>query len=346
MHGTCPNFMDPLCPMPVPTTVSAGKALPHTALATHELVLQPGHEALVFACSFAGCATVGYQVIVDNTGQVAGGGELYHLPTLTASAMNNGCTSSRAMRLSCSVINTTNVMNRGGDVYYINSAQRLPEKDQNSGFSRIMQAIKTHPTRRVVGGDRLLGTKQAPSKLLAYPTDMPKYHEFEEHTGAVSDDGAGVDQYLRHLVEYVGTGTPPALGPLPRSMSIIVYYFENPPQVQTYRITMRGSMYTRWPMTSVPGYHMRAIPAVPAHVYNHVVDHAEAQANTLQAATEGGVIATVGPKLLQGAGAAGKAFLSIAKDVLTGSNSFTGGAAEAGAEEGMAGVIEMLAPAV
>lgn len=330
--------------MPVPTTVSAGKALPHTALATHELMIGPTEEALIFACSFAGCGTVGYHVIVDNQGHVLRSGELYHLPTLSQSAMNGGCTSSRAMRLSCSVINTTNVVNRAGSVYYINSAQRLPEYDQQNGYSLIMNAVKSHPSRRVTGGDRLLGSAGAPSKLLAYPTDMPKYHEFEEHTGRMTDNDDGRHEYLRHIVEYVGTGTPPALGPLPRSMSIMVFYLESPPVAQTYRITMRGSMYTRWPMTSVPGYHMKPMPTVDASTYNHVVDHAEEHANTLKAATEGATLATVGPKVLQGAKTVGKTVFNLAKDVITGQSSFAAGSTAAEAEGVVGAGIEMLAP--
>jgi hypothetical protein len=311
-------------------------------LATHELVLPPNEEALVIACSYAGGATVGYHVHLDTAGIVLRSGELYNLPTLTDSALSGGCTSSRAMRLSCSVINTTNVMNRGGDVFYINSAQRLPGVNfttAGNGFHDVVQAIKTHPTRRVVGGDRLLGTKQNPSKLLSYPTDMPKYHEFEQHEGAVTHDY----EYLQHVVESIGTGASAQglLGPLARSMSIIVWHFESPPQVQTYRITMRGSMYTRWPMTSVPGYHMRPIPAVDANTYNHVVDHAEANANTLQAAEVSGTIAMLGPKVAQGAQAVGRTFLNLARDALTGSSSFAMGGAGMEAEGALGGV-EML----
>lgn len=334
--------------MPVPTTVSAGKALPHTALASHELVLPPDHEALVFACSFAGCATVGYQVIVDNTGAVLSGQQLYHLPTLTAGSIAGGCTSSRAMRLSCSVINTTNVVNRGGDVFYINSAQRLPEFDVASGFGKIMEAVKTHPTRRVVGGDQLLGTRQCPSKLLAYPTDMPKYHEFADHVGSLPDTTDGINEYLRHIVEYVGTGAPPALGALPRSMSIMVFYFESPPAVQTYRITMRGSMYTRWPLTSVPGYHMKAIPAVDASTYNHVVDHVEENANTLKAATEGATISMIGPKVVQGVKSGGQAVFNFMRDAFARqpAGAGAGAAAEGAGAAGWVAEAEMLAPFV
>lgn len=332
--ATCLNFMDPMCPLPVPTTVSAGKALSHTALASHSFSVPTNRSAILLALQSPGTSTVGYHALLDSNGLLVPGSEqLYDMPTLTTGAQSGGCTASRAMRLSCAVVNTTNAVNRGGAVTYINSAQRFPQITNNFFFGNIVDAIRESPYRKVTSGDLLLGTVDNPNKLTAYPTDMPLYNSFSEHEGNV-----GADAFLRRLATYL-IYNGDSYAALPRCMSIIAWVFDPPPVENTYRVTIRSSFYTRWPLESVPGYHMKPIPTVDAATYNRVVDHAEEHANTLTTATEGGLIALAGPKIAQGASYVGRAALSVIRDMsaggyaLGGTGSLTGAEAAASALE-------------
>lgn len=326
--------MDPTCPLPVPTTVSAGKALPHTALASHTLAIPPNNIGIVLALQSPGTSTVGWHALLDANGVfVAGSHKVYDLPTLTGAALGGGCTASRAMRLSCSVVNTTNAVNRGGAVTYINSAQRLPPIGNNLDLGYLVDAIRESPYRKVTSGDQLLGTPGHPNKLTAYVTDMPLYNQFETHEGSET-----AVTFLRRLATNVTNGGQ-LLEPLPRCMSIIAWIFDPPPVENTYRVTIRASCYTRWPIESVPGYHMKPIPTVDAATYNRVVDHVEEHASTLTTATEGGLVALAGPKIAQGASYVGRAALSVIRDLgaggyaLGGTGSLTGAEAAASALE-------------
>lgn len=311
-QGICMNFMDPKCPMPVPTTVSAGKALPHTALASKSFSVPPNHTGLVIAMQVAGSSSVGFHCLLDhNKVMVSLSDAMYDVPTLSAASLGGGCTASRAMRLSCSVVNTTNVVNRGGAVTYINSAQRLPPIDPEKDFSQFVEGIVESPYRKVTTGDTLLGTPSCPNKLVSYPTDMTLYNSFESHAGAL-----GYNSYMRRIAQHVVAGGN-VLNALPRSMSVIAWIFDPPPLENTYRVTIRASYYTRWPLETVPGYHMKAIPTIDAKTYNGVVDHVEEHANTLTAAAEGGMIAVAGPKVAQGAAYLGRAALTAMRGAVT-----------------------------
>lgn len=310
----CLNFMDPLCPLPTPTAVASGKALAHTALVSDVVTINTTEQALLIVTQYGGTSTVGYFGKYSLSGLlVANSEKLYDLPTLETASAAGGPTSTRAMRLSCSLVNTTNLMSRGGSVHYLNSSQRLGEVVAPGNFASLLSNIRDSPYRKVINGDSLLGGPRTPNRLLAYPTDSPKYHEYNGHIGQ-SDK----TEFLRRcLVRFTaGAGL---LDELPRSMSIIVWVFDPPPENQTYRLTIRGSMYTRWPLASVPGHHMSTTPTIDGSVLNGVLQHVENNAGTLMA--EGGLAAVLAPKLI--AAAKGAQYLGQAG---------AGGAAGAAAE--------------
>lgn len=292
--GRCLNFMDPLCPLPTPVAVASGKALAHTALVSDVITVTTTEQAVLIVTQYGGTSTVGYYARFTSAGTLISNSEkLYDLPTLETASSAGGPTSTRAMRLSCSLVNTTNMMSRGGSVHYLNSSQRLGEVVAPSSFGSLLSNIRDSPYRKVINGDSLLGGPRTPNRLLAYPTDSPKYHEYNEHIGQ-SDKAS----FLRRcLVRYTeGSGL---LGELPRSMSIIVWVFDPPPENQTYRLTIRGSMYTRWPLASVPGHHMSTMPTIDGSLLNGVLQHVENNAGTLVA--ESGLAAMLAPKLMAAA---------------------------------------------
>jgi hypothetical protein len=80
-------------------------------------------------------------------------------------------------------------------------------------------------------------------------------------------------------------------------MSIVAYIFDPVADRQDYSVTIRAAMYTRWPLTSVPGQSMKHMPTSTAAHINAVHTHNEETANDLVHIAEGGVIANVAPKL-------------------------------------------------
>jgi len=93
-------------------------------------------------------------------------------------------------------------------------------------------------------------------------------------------------------------------------MSVIAFIFDPATDPQDYSVTVRASYYTRWPLTSVPGQSMRNIPTADAKIINLVRDHAESTANDLVHIIEGGVFATLAPKLTNAARSIGGALVT------------------------------------
>lgn len=265
-HLTVPNFLDPMCPIPAPTLVSEGNALPHTGLATIDFVVGTVNTTILLVTNVGNSGTIGYRVEVSPTGAFQGATPL-DIPTLSLSRLNGGPTAMRAMKYSVSVVNCSNALKRGGRVTYLHTSQRLPHLPQPDNYSEIILGIKTSPLRRRITGDVLA----RPTKLVGYPIDTARYNSFREGVGGIS-----LGDFLNYTTNRAITDVEP------RSMSIVAYVFDPVQDPQDYSVTVRGSYYTRWPLTSVPGQSMQRIPTAPAEHINAVRDHHEANANEMK----------------------------------------------------------------
>lgn len=329
----CRNFLDPKCPDPAPRLVSVGKALPLTGLASHEFTVGSENRALLIITNLGSSGSVGvFMQIAPNGTAVSGSSVVLTIPTLAQAEHIGGPTAASAMKFGVTVTNCTNAWKRGGRVKYINSSQRLPpcwDGDGNMNWARVLTGIETSPYRVLTTGDQLVQGKQ----LIGYPTDRVEYETFHQFEGQML-----FGKFTRHVCsdEHAPTGSES----LPRGMSIVAYVFENTADPQDYSVTVRASYYTRWPITSVPGQSMKQIPTSDAAHINAVHDHAEQTAHDMVKVAEGGVMATMGPRVAAAArGALGR---------LSGLAEAAGAAAEEGlvlaAEE--AGAAGALAPFV
>jgi len=194
----------------------------------------------------------------------------------------DGPTAARAMKFSVSVVNCSSPLKRAGRVTYINSSQRMAAIGANNNFTQVITAIKSSPYRRRITGDLL----SKPTHLIGYPVDNTFYNLFNAFRGTLT-----ADQFM----QYTNNGGE-GVGPVNRSMSIVAYVFDPVTDHQDYSLTVRASFYTRWPLTSVPGHHMKNIPTADAKIVNHVRDSVESTANDLAHIVEGGALATMAPK--------------------------------------------------
>jgi hypothetical protein len=192
------------------------------------------------------------------------------------------------MKLSGSLVNCTNVMHRGGRVTYLNSSQRLPQRDTLAApdnFSGVVDAIKASPYRRRVTGDLL----KDPLQLVSYPIDNVAYNSFKRFRGALSTGDICDHIFAPSELDILDAQHPEGTNHHDRHdnitirpMSTIVYILDPTQSPQDYSITVRASFYTRWPLSSVPGQTMRAIPTAEPKLVNYYRDRAEAQAHDLQ----------------------------------------------------------------
>lgn len=279
--------------MPTPSITSEGKALAHTGLASGDFVVGSTNYTLLLATNVGSAGTVGAVLNISPTGEHVDGLQTFTIPTMSAADAVGGPSAARAMKFSVSVVNCSNALKRGGRVTYLNSSQRLPaytpaSEGSHNDFTPILQGIKNSPYRRRATGD-CLGVPPGgkPTHLIGYPVDSVTYATFKAFHGTLA---------FSEFLEYVA-GASTASTPKARPMSIVAYIFDPVSDPQDYTVTIRASYYTRWPLTSVPGQSMRNMPTADASVVNHVRDHAESTANDLTHVVEGGLLATLGPKI-------------------------------------------------
>lgn len=281
------NLLNPMVPQLMPVLASDGKAFPLTGLASGDFTVGPDEKAILIVTNTGSSSNVGYfRKVNATTGAfIPGEGFDLNIPTLVTPDTGGGASAIRAMKLSCSVVNVTNALKRGGRVTYLNSSQRLPPfLTEDDPFSAIFQGVRDSPHRRRITGDDLVTPKQ----LIGYPCDNSAYTTFTPHHGQTD-----ATTFLGHCLT-ASSAVPAAARP----MSVIVWMFEPPADVNDYSITVRASYYTRWPLTSVPGQAMRDIPHAPPALINSHRDHAENTANDLVHVAEGGAAATLLPKAI------------------------------------------------
>lgn len=302
------NFLNPLCPAPAPTVTSDGKALPLNGLESHDFRVDSENTTILLATNTGSSGTVAAVFQVDSNGTYKDGTmKLLTIPTLAESDNAGGATSTRAMKLSVSVVNCSNGLKRGGRVTYLNSAQRLPtlKYDANSkwSYADLIAGVKACPYRRRLNGAELAHPKQ----IIAFPVDGTKYRAFESHHGTLE-----IAPFQSHIMAAGAIITDPKARP----MSSIAFIFDPVTDPQDYSVTVRASFYTRWPLTTVPGQKMQTMPtADPKHI-NAVHDHAENTAHELVELASGGAIGAVAPKVIGAVRELGRAAVADAPAAL------------------------------
>jgi len=308
VHTVIPNYLNPMCPHPVPTVTSQGRALPHTGIASMTFTVDTISTTMLICAANASSGTVGVIFRIGADGSpISNSEEKLNVPTMSLSANSGGPTSACAKKLGVTVINATNAMTRGGTITYINSAQRLPARGPAAvgEYNDILTGIRDSPYRRVVTADEMMG----PHQLIAFPTDDVHYNSFEPFYGT---------SYFTQFWATVATTGPQDPLPSPRAMSTIVYIFPPTNSAQTYHVTVRAGWYTRWPLSSVPGQSMRNVPTASAAEINAVRDHAEETAHDLVHITEGTMLGLAAPRAAAMARATGGGVLGAIRGAVTG----------------------------
>lgn len=276
------NCLDPLCPTPVPTALSEGRALPHTGLVRANFSTDPDYRELIVINTNPITGTVGIRLRLGAKGTYMSHA-MFTVPTMSQASGAGGPSSCRSMKLGATLVNCSNMMKKGGRVIYLNSTQRLPSRvalaDQTTDrkeFTDILNAINASPYSKVTSGDQL----STPQQIIAHPIDQMAYNVFRPFWGTLA------------LHDYFDTVFSPPTDALAdqflRGMSTIAYIIEPTAEVQDYTLTIRAAWYTRWPLASVPGQSMQNIPTAPAGTINSMRDSAELHANELHQVKETG----------------------------------------------------------
>jgi len=231
-------------------------------------------------------ATNPYIMIVSNTGTAATVAMLVNLsgaspavsvlnvPTVAAADDAGGPTSGRAMRCSVGLVNTTPMLNRGGRVFTLNANQRFallaqPTLMTAAQWLTFASEVRSHPNTKA--HDATTFGKEL--HMVAHTVDQTEYLCFNEWMGSVT-----ADVFASHIAIW------PSAGVRERPMSTVVILVDPVSTTNTYTASVHAEYYTRWPLNTVMGKHMKPIPTAPVAQVNAINQHAQASADVLHTA--------------------------------------------------------------
>lgn len=253
----------------VPTVTHNGTAVPHPDVVRYDVNILPTEKVLAFCTNVGSSGSAMLLLKWDPASGIVSVNTVRTPTLLQASGVAGGPTSMRAMKMSLSLTNATQYLNRGGRVYVLNSDQRFAFPASvalcnASDWNNIFNAVVEHPNTVPYDGTHFGETGTYTCSVV----DGPSYERFEENDGAEA-----VDAFGAHIASWTGSAHRV------RPMSCIVMAFETPAITQSYTFSAVGKWYTRWPLATVPGRMMTPIPtASPAEV-NRILVQAEAKAH-------------------------------------------------------------------
>lgn len=259
------DIFSPLSPTLVPTLLSEGKAFPTGGVFRFPMSNVTGSRKIVVIANTGVGGTLGLYVNNTTTPFL----QVSTLPTLAAADDAGGPTSGRAMKCGVSIVNTTQRLNVGGRVTILNANQRFlvpaaPSAMTQAQWSAFADEVVGHPAAVSMGGADFTH----PKLIVSHPVNGPEYSNYDEWKGTST-----ADNFASHWAIW------PAGVPDARPMSTIVLVFEDPPVLNTYVLSMMAQYYTRWPINTILGQHMRPTPVAAAADINRHQQHAEAYAH-------------------------------------------------------------------
>jgi len=305
--------MSPRVQSLVPVAEVAGDAFPVTGLTRSNISATLTYRTLVAVTNTGVAGTV--MSIWQVPATAAPIFSTFTVPSVSGSGGGETITAGRAMKAGLSLVNTTQLLNRGGRVFYLNSTARLFLPNSLSGMSNgnllgVMDAICSHPKCQAYDGTDF----SKPLEFAAEVVDTTAYHQFNSWEGSETSD-----EFWTHISTYPGSAETT------RPMSALFIVIDSTSVQQTYTATAYGSWYTRWPVESILGQAQRPIPVAPQAVVNKVHATGKALASGPHSLSDLGVVAGLtaaaikyGPRVARRAGAEGAFEMAEEAGILAG----------------------------
>jgi hypothetical protein len=173
---------------------------------------------------------------------------------LGASSIAGGPTEGKAVKIGLSLINGTQPLNAEGFVYVLVTDRRLalpqaPSTMTQAEWATFSNEIINHPDAVTHTASSMLGGGK---KFIGTPRDLNDYSDWKTWSGTL-----GVDTFMDHVATWDGENAQ--LQP----METLVLVLPTTSQAQDYRLTIRSSYYTRWPLDAVLSTAAKPIPHAP-----------------------------------------------------------------------------------
>lgn len=248
-----PNFapLDPLSSTLIPISRRQASAFPYMGMVKLDVDVITTRALYVLTNTGHGATIIGGMTAAPWAGA-------WNISAISSSPASGGPSSGRAMKCSLEITNNTAQMTAGGRVYVLKTSQRLAAAAAPSGMTTaqmnaMFDSIRDHPEVKPYDGVDFKKT----DKHGRHPTfvcdvvDGVDYENFRPWQGSESSDA-----FFSHVLTWSGMDASSH----ERPMSTVFVLIEVPDNKQVYTLSARGSFYTRWPLTTVPGQTQFDIP--------------------------------------------------------------------------------------
>jgi len=282
--------MSPLHPAIIPSALRSGTAFPYTGLVRKSVEIGTDARTLVAVTNAGNSGTVMMVMkVVGSTVNLAA----HTIPTISKADDNGGPTSGRAMKAGVSIVNTTQLLSRGGRVFVLDGRSRVkiaksPSTMTGPEVESLMDEIIAFPDTKSYDGSHFGETREMSCAVV----DNVSYNDFTWWSGTET-----VNDFASHFA--IWTGSPV----YQRPMSTIWLVFDTPAAAQSYSMTARASYYTRWSVDTVTGQSQKDIPVAPVATVNKlhgIADKFAGFLHTAEAAGVGSLVTKFGPRIATG----------------------------------------------
>lgn len=244
----------------VPVSVRSGTAFPIRGMTPSNIILGSLSGNVRYLIAVTNVGVSGSVMAMFRMTGLAVSTSVHTLPLLTASDAAGGPTSCRAMKAGLNIVNTTQLLERGGRVYYLQGTARVllpaaPSLMTLAQANTLADTLVAHPDRHQYGGDAFGGKGL---DFHCHVVDMVRYEDFDAFDGTQN-----IDTFYGHIAQWPG-----ATVARDRPMSTIWIVLETPAVEQTYSLSAYGAFYTRWGVNTVQGQSMTQIPVAPLATIN------------------------------------------------------------------------------
>jgi len=257
--GKKTHAMSPYSGVLIPALIPSGQAIAYRGTFTSPFKQQTNQTVLIVVSNYgdnAGAIFYLTKTVVAGVATVAG--YVDNFPAVAITETAGGPQAGRAMKSGVSIVSNTPNLNRGGGVFFINTASKLtsmsgvlqsPSTMTGTQYDAIFNAVILTDGMQPMDATMFGTTKHFAASI----ADSNDYHAFRPWTGAATVDST----WARFQHDAI-------------PMTYQIFAFSVPVNEQSYTISVRNTYYLRYPLGSMQAGLHKDIPVASGPIVNAI----------------------------------------------------------------------------
>lgn len=258
-NGGKTHAMSPYSSVLIPAIIPSGQAIGYRGTFTSPFKQQTNQTVLVVVTNYGDNAgAIFYLTKTITAGVAAVAGYVDNIPAVALTESAGGPQAGRAMKSGVSLVSNTPNLNRGGGVYFINSASKLstlsgvlqsPNTMTGAQFDTVFNAVILTDGMQPMDATMFGTTKHFASSI----ADSNDYHAFRPWTGPATVDST----WARFQHDAI-------------PMTYQIFAFATPVNEQVYTISVRNTYYLRYALGSMQAGMHKDVPVASGPIVNAI----------------------------------------------------------------------------